>query len=56
MSRPTKPAGCFLQLIGGVSLIVGAVLIGMEQNLVAGIPLCVIGVGLMAWGRLALKK
>ena len=53
MARPTKPAGCFLQLLGGICVLagLGALLQGAGGG---GLVALLAGVALLLWGRQAI--
>ena len=55
-ARPTKPAGCFLQVISGIFIIPGAGfafggLLYKPQYFIVGIPLLMFGLAILYWGR-----
>lgn len=52
--KPTKPAGCALQVVGGIFAICGVMMMAAPGFLSIGILSCLIGIGLLWWGRQAL--
>lgn len=54
IGKPTKPAGCVLQFIGGGMLIVGLLMAAFGMT-GFGIPLLVIGLGIVVWGGQAAR-